>query len=331
MLYGIRNMVLIRASLFGFLSPHLPTSVDAYSFPWMGRAPSLAPYDTRRYLYPQDFEDLIQTATSGANGQAVGGDFAGLAATFNPGDGSFVPVPEHLVPDALLDWGQEPKCLEILISEENVGEKMLRNTITVLPDTGCSIDNLETVRVDDEIDMSSKYGKGTNVVGLQYEVGRSNGALRLETVFGMADGYRMRVLLDVVPSATKFAVQSPMVLALERRTNTVSSSGTIADGGGLDGRTVSMLLGDKLSQSKTFAEDKPMDRDYENGRIRHVNFPGNVSIAYGWLTDAEWVVQIGHVHGGVRRVLSRQFHVVGDGELDFDVESWTEDYSPRTA
>jgi hypothetical protein len=227
--------------------------------------------------------------------------------------------------------GQEPKCLEMLVSEEVINDETLkRNSITVLPDTGCSIDNLETVRVDDEIDLVCKHGKGTNVVGLQYEIGDKNGSLRLETVFGMADGYRMRVLLDVVPSAASFAVMSPMVLALERRTNTVSSSGTIADGGGLDGRTVSMLLGERLRKRTTFVEEKPLEDNFENGGIKHVSFPGNVSIAYGWLTDGEWVVQMGHVHDGVRRVLSRQFHVVGDGEFDFDVESWTETFVPRT-
>lgn len=287
---------------------------------------------TRQQLYPQDLESLIQAATLNAKGRAMGGDFAGLAATFHPGSGAFIPVPEHLVPDALLDWGQEPKCLEILVSEEETvvenQEMLQRNTITVLPSTGCSIDNLETIRVDDQIDVSSKHGKSTNVVGLQYQVGKANGALRLETVFGMANGYRMRVLLDVVPSVSTFAVQSPMVLALERRTNTVSSSGTIADGGGLDGRTVSMLLGEKLRQSKTFVEDKPLEENHEADGITHVGFPGNVSLAYGWLKDDEWVVQVGHVHGSVRRVVSRQFHVAGDGLFYFDVESWTEDFVP---
>lgn len=286
-------------------------------------------YDTRLQSYPEDMERLIQAATSNARGYAMGGDFAGLAATFNPGNGAFIPVPTHLVPETLLEWGQEPKCLEILVSEETIHDSLLRNTITVLPSTGCSIDNLETIRVDDEIDLSSKYGKGTNMVGLQYQVGNKNGALRLETLFGMVDGYRMRVLLDVIPSASTFAVQSPMVLALERRTNTVSSSGTIADGGGLDGRTVSMLLGEKLRQSKTFADDMPLENNYENDGIIHVNFPGNVSVAYGWLNDREWVVQVAHVYGTVRRVLSRQFHVKGDGQFDFDVESWTEEFLPK--
>jgi len=276
-------------------------------------------------MFPQDFENLVQAATSTSVGQPMGGDFAGLAATFNPGDGSFIPVPQHLVPDALLEWGQEPKCLEILVSEESDGQTMQRNTITVLPDTGCSIDNLETTKVDDEMDVSSMFGAGTNIVGLQYEVGRKN-SLRLESVFGMDEGYRMRVLLDIVPSSSTFAVQSPMVLALERRTNTVSSGGTIADGGGLDGRTVSMLLGSRLRQSKTFAEEPPLEGYMESGDLKHVSFPGNVTIAYGWLNEGDWVVQISHVYEGVRRVISRQFHVVGGDELDFDVESWTENY-----
>ncbi len=316
-------MILLRATLLGF-----PVT-KAWNVPSLLKRIS-SRYDTCRQLHPQDMERLIQAATSSANGVAMGGDFAGLAATFNPGNGAFIPVPEHFVPNALLDWGQEPKCLELLVSEETIDTTFKRNTITVLPSTGCSIDNLETIRVDDEIDLTFKYGKGTNVVGLQYEVGNKNGALRLETVFGMSDGYRMRVLLDVVPSTSTFAVQSPMVLALERRTNTVSSSGTIADGGGLDGRTVSMLLGEKLRQSKTFAEDIPLENNYEHGGITHVSFPGNVSVAYGWVTDGEWVVQIGHVHENVRRVLSRQFHVVYEGQFDFDVESWTEDFVPRT-
>ena len=65
-----------------------------------------------------DFESLVKGATEQSIGQLpLGGDFAGLAATFNPGDGTFIPIPEHLIPESLLEWGQEPKCLEVLVSE----------------------------------------------------------------------------------------------------------------------------------------------------------------------------------------------------------------------
>jgi len=311
-----------RSTIYAFSGIHRPETTTRSQVRYY--------HDTCRFM-SNDFENLIQAANAEANGVVMGGDFAGLAATFNPGDGSFIPVPVHLVPNALLEWGQEPKCLELLVSEEsNDGETMTRHTITVLPGTGCSIDNLETTKVDDTIDLSSKYGRGTNVVGLQYEVGTKKNALRLESIFGMPDGYRMRVLLDVIPSSSTFAVQSPMVLALERRTNTFSSSGTIADGGGLDGRTVSMLLGEYLRRSRTFVDDPPLDGYHENNDLKHVSLPGNVSIAYGWITDGEWVVQTSHVHEGIRRVLSRRFLVVPttETELDFAVDSWTEDYVP---
>ncbi|KAG7349459.1 hypothetical protein IV203_012056 [Nitzschia inconspicua] len=293
-----------------------------------------------------DFEYLIDAATSSSKGQApLGGDFAGLAATFDPGDGSFIPIPEYLIPPSLLEWGQEPKCLEVLVSEEiNEDEtSMMRITTTVLPDTGCSVDNLETIKAADEIDLESQWScrieeqgeiqeeGATTVVGLQYPLQDDSNELRVETIFGLEaeDGkqYRMRVAIDVVPSPPDtFGIQSPMVLTLERRTNAVSSGGTIGDGGGLDGRTVSMLLGERLSGSKTFVDDPPLSENYDADSIKHVAFPGNVSIAYGWVTDNDWVLQVSHVGpNGMRRVVSRQFTVSGDGELDFEIRSWVED------
>lgn len=321
--------------------------------------------------YDKDsFESLIDAATTPAKGQApLGGDFAGLAATFDPGDGSFIPIPEYLIPPSLLEWGQEPKCLEVLVSEDisiisdvdddenddtdgNSSSTMTRITTTVLPDTGCSVDNLETLKAIDEIDLASQWScrieegglqvkedDTATVVGLQYPLpedssSSNNEAVRVETIFGLEaadDGkqYRMRVAIDVVPSPSTgtFGIQSPMVLTLERRTNAYSSGGTISDGGGLDGRTVTMLLGERLSGSKTFVDDPPLSENYYKtpDSIKHVAFPGNVSIAYGWLTDDDWVLQVGHVGpNGMRRVVSRQFTVLEDGELDFEIRSWVE-------
>jgi hypothetical protein len=284
----------------------------------------------------------------------LGGDWAGLAATFHPGDGSLIPVPEYLVPDALLEWGQEPKCLEVLVSEdirdeygndvigEDDGGTMTRITTTILPDTGCGIDNLETLKAQDEVDLEARWISGidslepdneegaTKVVGLQYPIGDNN-ELRVETIFGLEDDggqFRMRVAIDLVPSPPDtFGIASPMVLTLERRTNAVSSGGTISDGGGLDGKTVMMLLGERLSGSKTFVDDPPLSSNYERDSIKHVSFPGNVQIAYGWLTDNAWVLQVGCVGpNGMRRVVSRQFTVTKSGELDFELRSWVEDH-----
>ena len=251
-----------------------------------------------------------------------------MAATFCPSDGLLIPIPENLIPDALLEWGQEPKCLEILTSEDinKEEEVMMRSTITVLPDTGCSIDNLETTKVVDEVDLVSQWGGDdeSNVVGLQYQYGASD-QLRVETIFGLDQGQRMRVAIDLNPSNHIFAIQSPMVLALERRTSSISSGGTIADGGGLDGRTVNMLLGGELSKSKTFADEKPLEDNFESNGIQHVSLPGGVAIAYGWLTDEEWVLQVSHIYQGTRRIVCRQCNVVEEDELDFDVDCWEEE------
>jgi hypothetical protein len=314
-----------------------------------------------------NLESLIQAATMPSKGQLpLGGDFAGLAATFHPGNGSFIPIPDSLIPPSLLEWGQEPKCLEVLVSEDiyvdnhdlllgDNSKTMTRITTTVLPDTGCGVDNLETLKAIDEIDLESQWSSissiideeqengsptttttttttpTTTVVGLQYPLNEQSNELRVETIFGLEadDGgqYRMRVAIDVVPSPPDtFGISSPMVLTLERRTNAVSSGGTIGDGGGLDGRTVSMLLGDRLSRSKTFVDDPPMSDNYDSDSIKHVALPGNVSIAYGWMTDGDWVLQVGHVGpDGMRRVVSRQFTVMDNGELGFEIRSWVED------
>ncbi|KAL3905935.1 MAG: hypothetical protein SGARI_004230 [Bacillariaceae sp.] len=305
----------------------------------------------------QDFERLVQEATQPSQCEPpLGGDWAGLAATFNPGEGAFIPIPEYLVPDSLLEWGQAPKCLEVLVSEDirtDSGEDatgeddigiLQRVTTTVLPATGCGVDNLETLKAQDEVDLEARWVSGvdsfedpsedegaTKVVGLQYPIGNDNdNALRVETIFGFDYGggqFRMRVAIDVVPSPPDtFGISSPMVLTLERRTNAISSGGTIANGGGLDGRTVMMLLGERLSGSKTFVDDPPMGGNFDRDSIKHVSFPGNVDIAYGWMTDNDWALQVGCVGpNGMRRVVSRQFTVAKSGELDFELRSWVED------
>jgi hypothetical protein len=274
------------------------------------------------------FEALIKAATFCSEGRILGGDFAGLAATFSPGDGSLIELPSHIIPEALKEWGQEPKCLEVLVSEDKKDDgELVRHTITVMPETGCGVDNLETVKVRDSIDLSSMVGEDTNVIALQYPT-EADEELRVETIFGLANGYRLRAVMDLLPSDTVFAIQSPMALVLERRTNSVSSGGTIADGGGLDGRTVSMLLGEHLRQTPTFAEERMSDEilQVETDGMHFVSLPCQLSIAYGWISEQEWVLQVAQEENGVRRVVSRQFHV-GDNseELDFDVQSWEEE------
>ena len=241
------------------------------------------------------------------------------------GEGTLIEIPDHLIPESLKEWGQEPKCLEVLVSEDFTKDNsaLIRHTVTVLPDTGCGVDNLETVKVSDDIDLSSQAGENSNLVALQYST--ADEELRVETIFGLDDGYRMRVVMDMYPSDPVFVIKSPMALIFERRTSASSSGGTIADGGGLDGRTVSMLLGKRLRQSPTFAEEEPNDVSFASEGMQFVSLPGNISIAYGWLAEDEWVLQVSHVESCRRRVVSRQFTLAENGDLDFDVETWEED------
>jgi len=271
----------------------------------------------------------VSTASSNSNKEPLlGGDFAGLAATFSPIDGSLIDIPIHLIPEAMLEWGQEPKCLEILVSEDFANNQELqRTTLTVLPETGCGIDNLDTQKSKDTIELSSADNSDNkNVIALQYSTTSRDDNLRMETIFGIDDTYRMRVVLDLIPNDEVFAIQSPMLVTKERRTSMTSTSGTRADGGGLDGRTVSQLLGDELRRTPTFAEETPSQVSEERNSIRYVYLPHGITLAYGWTPEDEWVLQVGKEANGVRRVVARKFVVVeGQEQLDFDVESWEED------
>jgi hypothetical protein len=327
MMTAITSGRLFRVSCLAVLTTSTTTGFSIHRIPSSSRtSPSRTSKARIHISYDQGFQKLIEAASLSGNEYVLGGDFAGQAATFNPADGSLIDIPDYLIPAALIEWGQAPKCLEVLVSEDIDKERLVRSTITVLPDTGCSIDNLETVKVTDDIDLSTLWGEDSNVVALQYST--SDEELRVETIFGLENGYRMRVAIDLVPHETVFAIQSPMVLVLERRTSASSSGGTLADGGGLDGRTVSILLGERLRKGVTFAQQEPLEESYDSQGIQFVSLPGNVSIAYGWLSDDEWVLQVGHIQEGTntRRVVSRQFSMAGEeGELDFDVESWEED------
>jgi len=292
-----------------------------------------------------DFESLVEAPTSGSTG-TYGGDFAGLTATYDPIDGSFVPIPEYLIPDELTEWGQEPNCLEILVSEDiTLGENnqehtMTRATTTILPCTGCSVDNLETTLAKDEIDFESLIrsiendGQGVGeMVGLQYPLVNDN--LRVETIFGLEEEEgtdRIRVVIDLIPSHEGFAIKNPMMLTLERQTSSISSGGTISKGGGLDGQSIYRLLGERLRRVTTFQEE-PLscenpycDNDDHNNDIHFVNIALNISIAYGWLRDRNsWMLQVCNVKpNGFRRVISRQFTIANNGEFDFEIKSWVE-------
>ena len=326
---------------------------------------------------------IIRMASSSIDQRLLGGDYAGLSATFNPQTGAFIPIPERLIPNEYIQWGQEPKCLQVLVSEDMLikgkvdGEETTtatatidRTTISILPAAGCGLDNHDTIKTEDSIDMTSSTtwndaSSSSVVVALDYKNSGTN-SVRLETIFGISsddtdkDGddsfYRIRVLLDIATrrpeatasteassssstSLTSFHPKSPMTIILERRTNEVSSRGTIADGGGLDAKTIAELLGSQLSKSKSFVEQELENHQLEEeagnslkrSGMHRLNFPGNIRISYGPSSsidkndvskgcDGGWTCQVSRVgKNDVRNGVTRT--IFNSNDDDFRIET----------
>jgi len=239
-------------------------------------------YGMKASSVPTDTEQLTPTRSNHSPliypSVATGGDYAGYSATFDL-TGKLIPIPEYLIPESLIEWGQTPSALEVIVSEDepaNVDDKKdeadtwKRHTVTILPETGCAIDNLETKKVveewqnilsDESVQVWIKKVLPNNLV--------------VETVFGMLlsnsgktiedshdDGeekYRARMSLSIVvpdQDNQSHTLCSPVTIFLERQIDTTSSQGRIADGGGLDGRSVATMLGNRLRSCANFAETK---------------------------------------------------------------------------
>ncbi|CAB9508665.1 expressed unknown protein [Seminavis robusta] len=271
----------------------------------------------------------MKTTTTRHDSICVGGDFAGLKATFSPKDGALIPIPEYLVPEALLEWGQEPSSLEVLVSEEEEEETEQsglkeRQTICVLPAIGCGVDNLETQKTQQEFSTeTTSYSKPSDSTltldtTTTLPSGKEGRVHQTETLFSLPDSHRVRISLNlqVLPndSAFSYQIQSPIVMYLERQTNTTSNRGTRADGGGLDGRTVSTLLGDWLRLAHNFGKNKPLQWKPEKEDVTAtitsvIHLPENVTIASGPAEEADtFMLQLSHFSKeGSRRTIERTF------------------------
>jgi hypothetical protein len=109
----------------------------------------------------------------------IGGHYAGLSATFDASDGRFIPIDERYIPASLLEWGYPPSTLEVLVSETMMEfssddgnslcydsvdphhhslprtdtfriKTLTRHITTILPATGCDVDNLDMIRTQEE-------------------------------------------------------------------------------------------------------------------------------------------------------------------------------------
>ncbi len=256
-----------------------------------------------------------------------GGDYAGHSATFSPSTGKLIPVPEYYVPDSMVEWGQVPSCFEVIVSEDFVDSStslllhdsspspspsaeednsgsnttsrnnisMDRCTVQIMPEVGCGLDNLDTMKVKESIPMSTctytqiqiprkaeddADGADDVQIGSVFIPDKS----RLECIFTTihklvddnnnhnnnhnkideeGDGdvnhitFRTRVGVNFFPS--KLQIKSPMDIVQETKTSNDSSKGSIADGGGLDSRRVFNLMQSPLDVNKPFSEGEGID------------------------------------------------------------------------
>ena len=293
-------------------------TLDAQGFTLLG-------YKQRYFALYSDSEDVARNRVVSTDDAVplYGGDFCGFSATFSATDGKLIPVPEYLVPETLLEWEQCPSCLEVIVSEDVFSNHqwMTRHTVSVVPAVGCGVDNLDTMKSKQDIDTSHLVVHDS-IVALDYRLASVVAPLnRAETTFGLDNCRRLRVMMDVTQDKK---IKTPIVIVLEKRTSKTSSGGTIADGGGLDGRTVSQLLGDDF-KGKPFCEVKPMQWvANDDERMTVLNLPGNVTVAHSASSGSlEWLLDVGHNTEHVnRRVVRRRFGA--SGELQYPIEHWTE-------
>jgi hypothetical protein len=282
--------------------------------------------------------------------QLFGGDFCGLSASFSSG-GQRLPLPDLWIPPSMQEWGQVPSCVEVIVSEDLYQAPkdvvLQRETVTILPETGCAVDNLETIQtkhsstlsswqvwqVGDHASASAPFSFSssptvTSVAALTYLPFSDNmkdkhtidQVTHMEACFGLNDEsntsgddshYRVRVQLSVVSPTTStlgdgqhpFFLQlnsSKIQINLERQCSAQSSHGTIADGGGLDGRTVSLLLGNTLRKLQDFADHPSslpsLTDDDDDKALVHVSLalPANVTIAIAEFSNQLQVVDVSY-------------------------------------
>ena len=205
----------------------------------------------------------------------IGGDYAGLSATFSHKTGALIPVPDHLVPHAMLEWGDVPSHMETLTSETQCDDGFERTIVTVLPEVGCGIDNLETVK---KVQVYNVEDTNLQVHGFRKEqvviIDRrtSTQQFDIETIIQTADEivennvetkiYPRRIRLSFsIDLTTSSLISSDISLQVERQWSPQSTSGAMWTGeasnsGGLDARSVMNHIGKDIVYGDVFAVKK---------------------------------------------------------------------------
>lgn len=247
------------------------------------KASSFMPLFRRAHASTQKMSKTLSFAAfSSSSTEAVlntifGGDYAGRSATFSSIDGKIIPVPEHFVPDSMVEWGQVPNSFECIVSEDIVQDQdddskdvLVRNVVNVMPEVGCGLDNLDTILdkdstamesfrtftfEEDDVQVATSFSKeDKNRVECVFTMKKNNGNVK-DDKDTMTEVERMRVLINLHENNQ---LRSPIKIFKERKTSCESTSGTIAKGGGLHSSTVASLIG-KENFNKPFCDGEAMD------------------------------------------------------------------------
>ena len=216
---------------------------------------------------------------------------------------------------------QEPTALEVIVSEDAIDPRLrewTRQTLTVLPETGCGVDNLETTKKEVEVESYNLWRDEHETT--QQALYRDGAAWRLETIFGWIPNHRVCMSVGLTDQGGKLDLKSPVVVTLERQTHSESSAGSRADGGGLDGRSVSEWMGNVLRKSHSFATETPKNfRFSSDDKLSRISYPRNLTLSCGWIDEDKLVVEMGQVWQDekVHHVVKRTFSSIAD----FSIES----------
>ena len=215
---------------------------------------------------------------------SYGGDFAGHSATFDARTGILIRVPDYLVPESLIEWGQIPSCLETITSEnlkvddDNSILFVERSTVSIMPEVGCGVDNLDTTKKKSTLFFDDNFSSSSNSVNDEneqwsissfhqtvYTGSRSSkdtkkkiefetsfmhtfDQSKIDNVNNERENRRHRIRFEMIIDPCECGLKKwrnfgPVTIDSERKTSQISTNGDIAKGGGLDGRTVTRLIG----------------------------------------------------------------------------------------
>lgn len=223
-----------------------------------------------------------------------GGDYGGQKATFSSVDGKLIPVPEHMVPESMVEWGQIPSCFEVIVSEDITNDNedesqstLQRSIVTVMPEVGCGLDNLDTMKNIEKIPFNQYETFQVNDMNIATAFIKEEGKRCVECIFvnekeGTKNGEEVLTTIRMRVSVNLFdnnQIKSPIHVTREEKTSDTSSSGTIADGGGLDARTVSRLVG-RENANKPFCEEELAETFETDADSTTLKLPCGLQVKY---------------------------------------------------